>query len=573
MKKIRRILALLTVAVLVMSMGMGAMATGQDDEGDGDEPVTITIQNGEYDDHYYKVGADEVDYEDHTYKAIQILAAEDYDQTTKQYINVKWGTAITDDGVALLEALKADSAWAATFANYKTDPTEVDDTHPQFTAASFAKAIEGCTSTSADALAQVLKNLYASADGTPISGTDEVTLPSIGYYLIDDVTTTLDDDAANPVVLFAGPGSNKVRIKADKPSQVKQVKENEKAEWNEVSDYNIGDAVPYRITSKVPNAHYYSDYNMKFTDTMSDGLTLFDEWNGVAPSNIAAANIKVTIDNADVTQYATSITKSAHGFELTLPIKASGTDAAWAPVGEEIVIEFYGVLNQSAVIGLPGNTNKSKLEYNNNPDDATSKTETPEDTVLTFTYELDVHKTDGATGDDLAGAQFALKAKDGVHRDKYVVVNADSKLVKWQDAAPAADAQPDADGNTALLRSDDEGNFKVVGLDDGKYSLEEIKAPAGYNKIDPITIEIIAGTVHTVDGEDAAAALKEISVLVAGESADGEVAGGTVLAEVVNNSGATLPETGGIGTTVFYIIGAILVVGAGVLLISRRRMR
>ena len=570
MKRFKRVLALMTVAVLVMSMGMGAMAT-EPGGGDGDASVTITITNGEYDDDYYTTGADEIDYESHTYKAVQILAAEEYDETTGQYIGLKWGSAVTDDGAALLAALQGDSAWADTFANYVTDPEDVDDTHPQFTAASFAKAIEGCPTSSADALAQVLKNLYASAEGTEISGTDEVTLPGVGYYLIDDITENLDDDAANPVVLFAAPGSNMVRIKTDKPSQVKQVKENEKAEWNEVSDYNIGDAVPYKITSKVPNAKYYTTYNMKFTDTMSNGLTLFDNWNGVAPTNIAAANIKVTIDGADVTGNAT-IEKSDHGFELTLPIKANGTQAEWAAIGEEVVIEFYGVLNQNADIGLSGNTNKSKLEYSNNPDDATSTTETPEDTVLTFTYELDVHKTDGATGDDLAGAQFALKATDGVHRDKYVVVNADSALVKWQDAAPAADAQPDTDGNTALLRSDDKGNFKVVGLDDGKYSLEEIKAPAGYNKIDPITIEIIAGTVHTVDGEDATKALTDISVSVAGKNAEGDIDEGIVLAEVKNNSGATLPETGGVGTTIFYIIGAILVIGAGVILISRRRM-
>lgn len=572
MKKFRRVLALLTAAVLVMSMGMGAMASSQDGDDGDSAAVTVTIQNGEYDDSYYEVGADEVDYETHTYKAVQILAAEDYDQTTKQYIDLKWGSAVTDDGAALLTALKEDSVWAETFANYVTDPASVDDTHPQFTAASFAKEIEGCLSSSADALAQVLKTLYASAAGTSISGTDEVALPGIGYYLIDDVTTGLSDDAANPVVLFAGPGSNKVRIKTDKPSQVKQVKENEKADWNEVSDYNIGDAVPYRITSKVPNAHYYTAYNMKFTDTMSAGLTLYDKWTGVAPANIAAANIKVTIDNADVTQYA-DITTSDHGFELTLPVKANGTRAAWATPGEEVVIEFYGVLNQSAEIGLDGNTNKSKLEYSNDPDNATSTTETPEDTVLTFTYKLDVHKTDGATGEDLAGAQFALKATDGVHRDMYAVVNASGVLVKWQDQGPKPDAQPDADGLTALLRSDEEGKFNVTGLDDGKYSLEEVKAPAGYNKIDPVTIEIVAGTVHTVDGETASAALTEINVSVAGAAAEGDTDTGIVLAEVENNSGATLPETGGIGTTIFYIIGAVLVVGAGVLLVSRRRMR
>ena len=575
MKKFKKMMALAIAMVMVLSMSMAVFAD--------DEPVTITIQNGEYDTDFYTKGADEINYATHTYTAAQILAATAYDSTKDEYTGLTWGAQVTDPA-ALLTALKADATWGTTFANYVIAAADVDDTHPQFTAASFAKAISTAADSSAQAkaLAQVLKGLYAG-QGTAVSGTSEVALPGIGYYLIDDTTTSLTDDAANPVILFAAPGSNKIRIKADKPSQDKQVKENEAAkttaaslddQWNEVSDYSIGDAVPYRITSKVPNADAYTTYNMKFTDTMSSGLTLYELWTGEAPTNTTAANLKVTIGTTDVTNQipAANITKTAQGFELTLPIKANGTQATWAPAGADITIEFFGVLNQSAVIGLDGNTNKSKLEYSNNPDDDTSKTETPEDTVITFTYELDVNKIDGATEYALPGAQFALKATDGEHSGKYAVVNADGKIVKWQDAAPAADAAA-VDGLNALLVSDASGNFNVTGLDDGKYSLEEIKAPAGYNTIDAIAIEIIGGTVHTADGESAAAALTSLDITANGaETIDGNINAGTVGVTVENNSGATLPETGGIGTTLFYVIGAILVIGAGILLVTRRRM-
>ena len=319
MKRFKRVLALLAVAVLVMSMGMGAMATNPGG-GDGDASVTISITNGEYDIDYYTVGADKIDYESHTYKAAQILAAEDYDSTNKQYIGLQWGNEVTDNGFALLAALKEDSLWGSVFANYVTETAQVDNTHPQFTAASFAKAIEACTTDKADALALVLRGLYANK-GTEISGTDAVKLPGIGYYLIDDVTPGLDNDAANPVVLFAAPGSNMVRIKTDKPSQDKQVKENEtdKADWNNVSDYNIGDAVPYQITSRIPNVKYYNSYNMIFTDTMSEGLTLFDNWDGVAPTNISAAGIKVTVDGVDVTSNADITKKRSILFEICFP--------------------------------------------------------------------------------------------------------------------------------------------------------------------------------------------------------------------------------------------------------------
>ena len=543
-----------------------------------DDPVTVKVTNGEYDSDYYTPTTNEINYATHSYKAAQILAATGYDSTSKEYSGLTWGAQVTDPS-DLLAALKADSVWGSTFENFVVDAAGVTESNTQFTAASFANAISGANTVKATALAQVLKSLYAN-QGTSITGIAEVTLPGIGYYLIDDVTTGLNDDAANPVILFAAPGSNKIRIKAEKPSQDKQVKENEssKAEWNEVSDYSIGDAVPYKITSKVPNVEAYKTYNMKFTDEMSAGLTLFDNWTGETPTNTTTFNLKVTVGTTVVTENAT-ITKNDHGFVLTLPVKANNTLASWATAGADITIEFFGVLNQSAVIGLDGNTNKSKLEYSNNPDDDNSKTETPYDTVITFTYELDVTKIDGTTADKdaaeqikLPGAQFALKATDGEHNGKYAVVNAQGKIVKWQDAAPAADATADSDGNTALLVSGTDGIFKIIGLDDGKYSLEEIKAPDGYNLIQPVAIEIVGTTVHTADGETASTALTGLNITAGGKTTAGSIDSGIVETTVINNSGATLPETGGIGTQLFYIGGGLLALIAVVLLVTKRRM-
>lgn len=574
------VLALMMVFTLAVSFAEGNGSEGGSEGGSSEStttPVTITI--GEYDESYYTKGADEINYATHTFKAAQILAATAYDDDTKEYSGLTWGAQVTSNPSELLTALKADATWGTTFANYVTAAADVDNTHPQFTAASFAKAISGANDSKAKALAQVLKALYAG-QGTEIKGTSAVELPGIGYYLIDDVTTSLENDAANPVVLFAGPGDTKVRIKADKPSQDKQVKENEaaKATWNEVADYNIGDAVPFKITSKVPNADAYTTYTMKFTDTMSAGLTLFDNWpnTSVAPSNVTTAeNIKVEIGGEDVTdETGVTITKTGlqdATFTVELKIKESGTQKTWASAGDAIVISYYGVLNQSAVVGLDGNTNKSKLEYSNNPDDDTSKTETPEDTVIVFTYELDVNKIDGATEAVLPGAQFALKATDGEHSGKYVVVNGDGKVVDWQTTAPEADAAA-VDGKTALLTSGSDGKFNVIGLDDGEYSLEEIKAPSGYNTISAIAIKIIAGTVHTADGETASAALTELKIDVAGTETEGTISTGIVETTVENNSGATLPSTGGIGTTIFYVLGSVMALGALVLLVTKRRV-
>ena len=338
-----------------------------------------------------------------------------------------------------------------------------------------------------------------------------------------------------------------------------------------MSDYNIGDYVPYRITSKVPNPEKFENYTMTFTDEMSTGLTFADTVQDVTEAH----KLKITVGGNVLTSgYTLTPSDQGQRFTLELPVKTDGT--LKFTEGADIVIEFYGLLNESAVIGLNGNTNKSKLTYSNDPD-STSTTDTTWDTVITFTYELDVDKIDGATEEALPGAQFALKATSGDHTGKYAIVNASGILVGWADAKPQADDT----SNGALLIADANGQFKVVGLDDGEYSLTEIKAPAGYNSIPDVAVEIQATTANGSDYTDElenkaenALTKLEVNVPVNGTDAieEGDATTGAVNIVVENNSGAALPETGGVGTTMFYIIGAALVIGAGVVLVSRRRM-
>ena len=178
----------------------------------------------------------------------------------------------------------------------------------------------------------------------------------------------------------------------------------------------------------------------------------------------------------------------------------------------------------------------------------------------------DVTKVDGKDADTkLKDAEFKLYDENG----KYVIVDADGKVTGWADN--------EAGGST--LKSDENGLFKVIGLDDGTYWLKETKAPDGYNLItDPIKIEIKATTVNDQDwtameGPSDALTALEIKVTVGSTttSGNGDTESGIVETDIKNNKGAELPETGGMGTTIFYVLGAILVLGAGGLLIARRR--
>ena len=258
---------------------------------------------------------------------------------------------------------------------------------------------------------------------------------------------------------------------------------------------------------------------------------------------------------------------TAGGGSLTITFDNLKTVAS-VTSDSEIVVKYTAKLLNTAVIGQPGNPNEVYLEYASNPNFSGTGTpptsHTPEDTVLVFTYQLNVNKVDGAdTTKHLSGAEFKLKCvkaeTEATWNGKWVTV-ADNKVTGWVDTQ---------DKGTALTTGTD-GLAWVAGLDAGTYELYETKAPAGYNRLkDPITIVIAA----TLDKGENTPALTALTIKVgSGAAEDGNMAGGTVTTTVQNNAGATLPETGGIGTTLFYIIGGTLMVGAAVFLVIRKRM-
>ena len=212
-----------------------------------------------------------------------------------------------------------------------------------------------------------------------------------------------------------------------------------------------------------------------------------------------------------------------------------------------IVVEYTATLNEQAVIAGVGNPNEAHLEFSNNPNGTGTGT-TPTDKVTVFTFELVANKVDGDNSNAaLTGAQFTLKKK-----------KADSS---YEDVKTLG-----ADGTLSA--------FTFTGLAAGDYRLVEDTAPKGYNSIQPIDFKVVA--VYDKDSADP----KLTSLTVEGTNADatftvnknGQGADATftnITTQVVNHKGSTLPSTGGIGTTMFYVIGAILVVGEAILLIQR----
>lgn len=393
---------------------------------------------------------------------------------------------------------------------------------------------------------------------TEVDGTYTISGLEPGYYFIKDQDGSVPDGDAYTKFLVKIVKDITATPKTDKTTHEKKVFENVKPatdpktgdagnNYNDVADYSIGDTVPFALYSKVPELTNFTHYEMIFHDVMSAGLT-FDANSvkvSVAGTELAASDYTVTTGTADGCTFEVKIHELA------------GKNYA---KGAEIRVDFNATLNNQAVIGLDGNPNQSKLQFSNNPNVPTATTETPWDYVLVFTYELDVTKVDGAdTTKVLKDAEFVLQNAKG----SFVTVDANGKVTGWVASKDAA----------SVLKSDATGMFKVIGLDDGTYSLIETKAPEGYNLLSsPIEVVVAATTKNDQNyagvPSDALTALK---IKVDGSEANGDVKTGIVATNVENNVGATLPETGGIGTTLFYLLGGLMAAGSALTLIVRRR--
>ena len=583
MKKFTKLLGIVLIMALVMSMGTMALAA----EGD----VTNTpVNTGSF---TITITKDTTDKAAHTYGAYQIFKGdlaetEGADGTTAKKVlsNIEWGSGIDTTKVsALITELNAiegitiaSGANAAAVAKAIGDAgLENDSAKAQAVADAFNKALSSTTAGTGTIV----------ADAT--SGT--ITGLNAGYYLIKD-TADVDGEGALTRVMLEVVSNVAVTEKASVPSLTKKVKEKndttgEESDWQDAADYDIGDTIPYQITGTLPSkfAEFDTYKTYTITDTLSAGLT--------AP---AASGITVKVGEADVTShFDITITGEATAVQtITIALKTGEDLKTWTSPAltkdSTFVVDYTATLNTSAVIGSEGNPNTAKLEFSNNPnynDDGDTGT-TPEDKVIVFTYEIKALKVEPTS--DAAIDQTAYNALTDAEKADYVKVGD-----KWQKTKPLAGAgftlyKKVPAGTTGAvngyLQIGDEikntTTFEFKGTDAGEYKLVETTVPAGYNKCADIEFKVTA----TYDTDSADPKLKSLTVtpetagftVTTTETKDttGSVTeittDGIISGKVLNQSGTVLPSTGGIGTTIFYVVGSILVVAAGVLLITKKRM-
>ena len=557
MKRMRRIASLL----LAMAMAFGLTATA--------------------------FAAEVVNETGHTYAAYQVFkgtqqeSVGEGDGSITALGDIEWGSGV--DGTALLTELTG---------------LEVGGAYP-FQNCADAAGVAAVLDRELDYTSAIAKAFANAADkhrtetSTPIPADKNATVNlEDGYYLFVDTQTAPDGvDAYNPALLQVTGQTITIKQKYSVPEVEKKVSDTEDGGLGDAVDAGIGDSVYFTLTGTLPmNLEDYDSYKYIFHDTLSDGL----QYNGDVKVYLAAKGTDGEPDLAGKTEIAESgytvATGDAAAEGDTLTVTFADLKGVGGVTADSIIIvEYSATLTEAAVIGKPGNTNTVKLEYSNNPntsDDPSKDTgETPGDTVYVFTYELDGTKVDGQTPNKtLKDAQFVLyRGKGGAEPSyaagiptnvEYALVT-DGKLTGWTDDRGTAIGTEEVKG-PGIVASGENGLFVISGLDAGTYYLEEVKAPAGYNLLkDPVKLTIDAEISEGDAETNQPPTIGKLDLITEGKDGSittpGDKDNGTVSLEVQNNMGALLPSTGGMGTTLFYIAGAALVLAAGVLLVMKRR--
>lgn len=538
MKKMKKLLSILSAAIMLIAMTTTVFAD-----------ATLSRASGDT----------------HTYEVYQIFTG----SVSEDVISgVKWGkngtgTEGTDVSSTVLNALKSVNSEPKESVKIAT----IDDYWNQAAGAPAP---------------------FATIDGTT---TTTASLPS-GYYLIKDTTRAGNGDSVNFHVVKITNGSENLTItqKRDEPVVYKYIKEDSTSLYRKTADYSMDEEIPFRIVGTLPDAAdyaRYTTYQYTFTDTLTrmnyvaHSLHVY-VYRGYTDANTLgtyvgelklndAANVSVTASGTNVTVGFTDLKAAKY-------VEDGINDGVVA--GDVVVVEYTAKFTADAVERQYGNPNEVKLTYSNNPNldssgnPITTTSDTPKDYAYAFTYTLDATKVDSTTKQALSGAGFKIYYKDNAETAHYAVIT-DGKVTDWE---------TNIDDATQITTGAN-GQILVKGLDAGTYYLKETKTPDNYSTIANDVKFTISATISSKTGGVAGSDKYEISALsitssdtnvdVDKKAKENLVANkqtGTVYTNIKNSPTSTLPTTGGIGTKIFYVVGGIMMVASLALLFLKKRV-
>ena len=402
------------------------------------------------------------------------------------------------------------------WANFFTDNTVKNyvsvDTHGQPTWVESKKSVADLQAFAKLALTYASTNTITGKTATASGGEAVISGLTAGYYV---VSTT----AGSLCILNTNGSDLKIDEKNVAPTIDKKIDGSK-----DTNDAAIGDVVNYTVTIHAKKGA--TGYVL--TDTMTEGLTFNKDVKvTVNSTELASANYSVTTPGDNGATFKVTFT------ENYLNTIDSDTD---------IVVSYTATVNKNAVIGTTGNTNTAQLKYGNNS--------TVQSTTTTYSYKFDLVKTDNSKK-LLTGAKFKLyDSQTGT---------TPVKLIKDTTTGNYRVAEKNETGAVDEIEINSYNAVTISGLNKKTYYLEETLAPEGYNKLterQPVELGKDGFVVN--------------ATITSAGSKGAELTSGGV--QVINNAGATLPSTGGMGTTLFYVIGGGLMVAAVVLLVTKKRM-
>lgn len=502
----------------------------------------------------------------HDYIAFQIFKGVISSKDNPTLSDVTWGSHIThpDD---FLEKLKDAPIIGAQF--HSIDATDATDAA---TVQKVLAVISQWNDSDDDSIAFarfVCHYLYSNGDpqSTIVGGGGAIKIPGPGYYLIVDTINFNDGDhyhAYNSFLLVNDTHQGEYNViinhKVVKPTVEKKVYDNDNNDissaggWGSSADHAINEKFQFQLIAKLPAGRdegraydYYDKYTVCFNDTLSEGIT----YDGLDSVVIESNGTPYDITN-DSSKYDIDISNLKSQNSFVVKIHDVKNCVANLNDGATITVTYTAHLNDKAYVNIAGgstsNINKVYLTYSNNPKDESSIGKTPESTpVYVYTYQLNNTKyhDDDNPNNVLAGAGFRLYSDEACHDEDEI------KLKMNDDDTYSRDFS--TEGKGVEMISGQDGQFNVKGLDAGTYYLKETKTPDGYSacKVIPVTIKADHSRNDQVNLE-----------------------GSNLTNDIVNikAGGITLPSTGGIGTTLFYVVGGGLMVAAIVLLVTKKRM-
>ena len=508
----------------------------------------------------------------HDYIAFQIFKGVISSKDNPTLSGVTWGSHITnpDD---FLKKLKDAPIIGAQFQSIDaTDATDAATVQKVLAVISKWHDSDDDSIAFARFVCHYLYSNGAAPDSDIVGGNSSITIPEAGYYLIVDTINFSNGDyyhAYNSFLLVNVPQAVQtsynvtINHKVVKPTVEKKVYDNfdnqdgtSTGDFGSSADHAINEKFQFQLIAKLPAGRdegraydYYDKYTVCFNDTLSEGIT----YDGLDSVVIESNGTPYDITN-DSSKYDIDISNLKSQNSFVVKIHDVKNCVANLNDGATITVTYTAHLNDKAYVNIAGgstsNINKVYLTYSNNPKDESSIGKTPESTpVYVYTYQLNNTKyhDDDTPGNELAGAGFRLYSDEACTPEQEV------KLYKKDNFYyPIKDATDKAQDAVEMF-SDEHGQFNVKGLDAGTYYLKETKTPNDYSPCPDKKIVISA--THT-----------EYNVNLSGES--------NLNNKIINikAGGITLPSTGGIGTTLFYVVGGGLMVAAIVLLVTKKRM-